>query len=50
MSENENRERENFAEKESFLFFIVFLHFLGKKVFCDSVVADHQLDPTFAIV
>ena len=31
MSENENRQRKNFVEKENFLFFIVFLHFLGKK-------------------
>ena len=40
---------DNFVENDFFLFHFV-LHFLEKE-FCDcDVVADHKLDPTFAIV
>ena len=36
--------------RKIFSFLLCFSISWGKKVFCDSVVADHKLDPTFAIV
>ena len=46
---NDKEKGDNFVENDFFLFYFVF-HFLEKE-FCDcDVVADHKLDPTFAIV
>ena len=49
MGDNSN-DNETMGDRKLSLFYCVFPFFGEKKVFCDSVVADHKLDPAFAIV